>query len=93
MVDAACSDIGDADGTCVVTRSGTVTQASVTCQSTNTLRKGQLFTAMGGPGAVNASTVRGSVVGGTGEYAGAIGTFIAQGRRTAKVTFKLFLPK
>lgn len=93
MTDASGKDVGDLEGTCATTRKGRFAQASVTCQATMTLPKGRLFLAVGGAGAIGSGTTSGAVTGGTGDYAGATGTFTSVGESNAKDTIKLFIPK
>jgi hypothetical protein len=92
MTDASGKDVGDIDASCVDTRKGRFDQASLSCHGTITLPKGQLFVTVGGPKAIGANTTRGAVVGGTGDYAGATGTFTSVGQQNSKDTFKLFIP-
>ncbi len=93
MVDTSAKDVGDLDGTCTATRKGRFDQANLTCQATVTLPKGRLFLAVGGKGSLGAGTTSGAVTGGTGDYAGASGTFTSVGESNSKDTFKLFIPK
>ena len=53
---------------------GRFDKADVDCTGALTLPEGKLFVAVGGPDALG-DAVRGAVTGGTGEYAGATGTF------------------
>lgn len=92
LTDGSGKDVGDLDATCVDTRKGRFDQASVSCHGTITLPKGQLFVTVGGPGVLRPGTTKGAVVGGTGDYAGATGTFVSEGEQNAKDTFKLFIP-
>jgi hypothetical protein len=85
--------VGQLDATCIDTRPGAFDKASVTCHGTFTLPEGQLFVAVGGPKAFGSSDTKGAVVGGTGSYAGATGTFSSVGDSNSKDTFKLFIPK
>jgi hypothetical protein len=92
IVDASGKDIGDLDASCVATRNGRFDQANVTCHGTLTVPKGQLFVTVGGKGRLGSGTTTGAVVGGTGDYAGATGTFTSKGQSNSKDTFKLFIP-
>lgn len=85
--------VGQLDATCIDTRPGRFDQASVTCHGTFTLPEGQLFVAVGGPKAFGSNDTKGAVVGGTGSYAGATGSFTSVGENNSKDTFKLYLPK
>jgi hypothetical protein len=92
VLDASGKDVGDLDATCVTSRGGRSDQASVTCQATYTVPKGQLFLTVGGKGPLGSNSTTGAVVGGTGDYAGATGTFRSVGQNNSKDTFKLFIP-
>jgi len=48
---------------------------------------------VGGLHEFGSNTTSGAVVGGTGDYAGATGTFTSGNQQNAKDTFKLFIPK
>ncbi|MCA1701553.1 MAG: hypothetical protein LC790_22740 [Actinobacteria bacterium] len=92
MVDASGKDVGDLDATCITTRKGRFDQASASCQGTFTLPKGQLFATVGGK-AFGSETTTGAIIGGTGDYEGATGSFTSKGEQNSKDSFKLFLPK
>lgn len=67
-------DVGDLVAKCTALTSGSFAEASSTCEGTYDFPEGQLTLAVGGrPFAED--RVTGAVTGGTGEYAGATGTF------------------
>jgi hypothetical protein len=92
MIDSSKKDVGDLDAHCVTTRPGRFETAHAACQGAATLPQGQLFLQVGGK-AFGSDTTTGAVSGGTGDYAGATGTFTSVGQDNSKDTFKLFIPK
>jgi hypothetical protein len=90
-VDSSGRKIGRLDATCFITQGRPGNQTSYSsCHGTATLPRGQLFLSVGGK--LPSRTTNGAVTGGTGDYAGATGTFTAVGESNAKDTFHLFMP-
>jgi len=74
-VDAAGKRTGDVDGVCTVTKSGGFDKASHQCLFTVTISGGTLALSLGGP--IMQETGM-AVVGGTGRYEGASGSFTSK---------------
>jgi hypothetical protein len=94
VVDAAKKRVGDLNATCTITKSGGgFDNSQATCLGTVTLPGGNLSLAVGGK--VFGGVTRGSVVGGTGKYEGAIGSFSSTNSDNAPShdTFHIFVPK
>ncbi len=94
FVDASKKDIGDLDVACTITKGGRFDKSSSQCSATVTLPDGTLAVSVGGR-TFTGGTTRGAVIGGTGKYAGATGTFSSKQEKggTSKDVFKLFVPK
>src|SRR6266566_1529663 len=76
LIDGSGKDVGDLDATCTVTATttGSFDDSRAQCIGTAALPSGTLTLTVGGK-AFGAGTTRGAIVGGTGDYAGAIGSF------------------
>src|SRR5207244_13623117 len=76
VIDGSGKDVGDLDATCTVTATttGSFDDSRAQCVGTATIPGGTLTLTVGGT-AFGAGTTRGAIVGGTGDYAGAIGSF------------------
>jgi hypothetical protein len=99
-------DVGDSDVTCVFTRTtdqprrglsaGRLDNSSAVCTGVMTVPGGSLTVSVGGKafadGAQQGETTRGSIVGGTGDYAGATGDFTSKGE-PAVDTVHVFVPE
>jgi hypothetical protein len=106
LLDGAKKDVGDSDVTCTFTRTtgqprrglsaGRLDDSSAICTGVMTVPGGSLTASVGGKafaeGAQQGASTKGSIVGGTGDYAGATGNFISQGE-PAVDTLHLFVPK
>jgi hypothetical protein len=93
LVGAGGKVAGELDATCAVTHAGTFKTARVACQGTATVPGGQLALNVGGLFGGGATT-RGSIVGGTGDYKGAGGTFASTNSNgPSKDTFEIQIPK
>jgi hypothetical protein len=98
MIDASKVDVGDLDVTCTVTAAitGSFDDSRAQCMGTATIPGGALTLAVGGKG-FGAGTTRGAVVGGTGDYAGATGSFTSSDEngtdKPSQDTFRLFIPQ
>ena len=98
MLDSAGKDVGDLDATCTVTATttGSFDDSHAQCFGTADLSGGSLTLAVGGK-AFGAGITRGAVVGGTGDYAGATGSFTSSDENSAdkpsQDTFQLFVPE
>jgi len=98
MLDGSGKDVGDLDATCTVTSTtnGSFDNSRAQCIGTMTLPGGMLTVTVGGK-AFGAGATHGAVVGGTGEYAGATGTFTSSDEsgtdKPSKDTFDLFIPR
>jgi hypothetical protein len=98
LLDSAGKDVGDLDATCTVTatKTGSFDDSRAQCVGTAAIPGGSLTLAVGGA-AFGAGTTRGAVIGGTGDYAGATGTFTSSDENgtdePSKDTFELFIPR
>jgi hypothetical protein len=97
MIDDSGKDVGDLDATCTVTatKTGSFDDSRAQCIGTATIPGGTLTLTVGGT-AFGAGTTRGAIVGGTGDYAGATGTFTSSDEsgtdKPSVDTFQLFIP-
>jgi hypothetical protein len=98
MLDRSGTDVGDLDASCAVTATprGSFDDSHAQCVGTADIAGGSLTLTVGGK-AFGAGTTRGAVVGGTGDYAGATGTFESSDEsgtdKPSQDTFRLFIPK
>lgn len=94
LLDRAGKDIGELDVSCSVTRPGGFEKSRQQCAGTATLPKGVLTLARGGDVFSGAST-SGSIVGGSGAYAGATGDFTEAEDKGGKTdyTFRIVVPE
>jgi len=98
MLDRSGKDVGDLDASCTVTATatGSFDDSHAQCVGTADIPGGSLTLAVGGK-AFGAGTTRGAVVGGTGDYAGATGSFTSSDEngtdKPSQDTFRLFIPK
>ncbi|MCA1677847.1 MAG: hypothetical protein LC777_02305 [Actinobacteria bacterium] len=91
-VDASKQSIGSLGLACTITKAGSLDDSSQQCTGTAILPGGTLAITTAGKGG---PTNRGAVLGGTGKYGGASGSFTSQ--RTSptagKDVFRVFLPR
>jgi hypothetical protein len=98
MLDRSGKDVGDLDASCTVTATatGSFDDSHAQCVGTADIPGGSLTLAVGGK-AFGAGTTRGAVVGGTGDYAGATGSFTSSDEngtdKPSQDTFRLLIPK
>lgn len=106
LLDESNKDVGDSDVTCSFTRTtgqprrglsaGRLNSSSAVCSGVFTVPGGSLTANVGGKvfaeGAQEGESTQGSIVGGTGDYAGATGDFISEGE-PAVDTIHIFVPK
>jgi hypothetical protein len=98
MIDGSGKDAGDLDATCTVTATttGSFDDSRAQCVATATIPGGSLTLAVGGK-AFGGGTTRGAVVGGTGDYAGATGSFTSTDEagtdKPSQDTFQLLIPR
>ena len=98
MIDGSGKDVGDLDATCTVTATttGSFDDSRAQCVGTATIPGGTLTLTVGGT-AFGAGTTRGAIVGGTGHYEGATGSFTSSDEsgtdKPSQDTFKLFIPQ
>jgi hypothetical protein len=98
MIDGSGRDVGDLDATCTVTQTatGSFDDSRAQCIGTVAIPGGTLTVTVGGS-AFGGGTTRGAVVGGTGDYAGATGTFTSSDEadtdKPSHDTFELFVPQ
>jgi len=98
MIDSSGKDVGDLDATCTVTATttGSFDDSRAQCIGTALVPRGALTLTVGGK-AFGAGTTRGAIVGGTGDYAGATGSFTSSDEagtdKPSQDTFELFIPQ
>jgi hypothetical protein len=98
IIDRSGKDVGDLDATCTVTATttGAFDDSRAQCLGTADVPGGTLTLTVGGK-AFGAGTTQGAVVGGTGDYAGATGSFSSSDEsgtdKPSQDTFKLFIPR
>src|SRR5205823_11475661 len=98
MIDSSSKDVGDLDVSCTVTAtaSGSFDDSHAECLGNAAIPGGSLTLTVGGK-AFGAGTTEGAVTGGTGEYAGATGSFTSSDEagtdKPSHDTFELFVPK
>jgi hypothetical protein len=98
MLDRSGKDVGNLDASCIVTATSTESfdDSHAQCVGTADIPGGSLTLAVGGK-ALGAGTTRGAIVGGTGDYAGATGSFTSSDEngtdKPSLDTFRLFIPK
>jgi hypothetical protein len=97
LLDASNKDVGDLDATCIATRAtGRFDTSSQVCTGVMTVPGGSLTLSVGGRVFQEGVTLQGAVVGGSGEYAGATGSFTSTEsgeNRPSRDTVTLFVPK
>jgi hypothetical protein len=96
LLDPSGMDVGDLDAVCIVTKTttGSFDDSNAQCTGTAAIPGGTLTLTVGGA-AFGAGTTRGAVVGGTGDYEGATGSFTSSdetGDRPSQDTFHLLVP-
>jgi hypothetical protein len=89
LEDDAGSSAGELHAVCVATREDTGNALPGTCSGTADLADGQLAINVGGE---IGESVTGSIVGGSGDYAGATGTFESSDSKPPTDTFTFTLP-
>jgi hypothetical protein len=98
MIDSSGKDVGDLDATCTVTATttGSFDDSRAQCIGTALVPRVSLTFTVGGK-AFGAGTTRGAVVGGTGDFAGATGSFTSSDEagtgKPSQDTFELFIPQ
>jgi hypothetical protein len=98
MIDRSGQNVGELDVSCTVTATttGSFDNSHAQCVGTADIPGGSLTLTVGGK-AFGAGTTRGAVVGGTGDYAGASGSFTSSDEngtdKPSQDTFRLFIPK
>jgi len=98
MIDGSGKDVGDLDVTCTVTatETGSFDDSRAQCLGTADLPGGTLTLTVGGK-AFGAGTTRGAIVGGTGDYTGAAGSFTSSDEsgtnNPSQDTFRLLTPE
>ncbi len=95
LLDASKKDVGDLDASCSFARAtGRFDTSSAICTGVMTIAGGSLTLTVGGKPFKGGVDLRGAVVGGSGEYAGATGSFVStEVGRGSKDTITLFVPK
>jgi hypothetical protein len=98
LLDGSGKTVGEIDVACTVTATttGSFDDSHAQCVGTADIPGGSLTLGVGGK-AFGAGTTRGAVVGGTGDYAGATGTFTSSDEsgsdRPSQDTFELVVPE
>jgi hypothetical protein len=98
MIDPSGKDVADLDASCTVTATttGSFDGSRAQCVGTADIPDGSLTLTVGGK-AFGAGTTRGAAVGGSGDYAGATGSFTSSDEsgtdKPSQDTFRLFIPK
>jgi hypothetical protein len=94
LLDSSKKDVGDLDATCIATRAtGRFDTSNTVCTGVATIPGGSVTLTVGGKAFQEGVDTRGAVVGGTGEYAGATGSFVSTVNGQSKDTITLFVPK
>lgn len=94
LLDASKKHVGDLDIHCAVVRaSGGFDTSSNVCTGVMTLPGGSLTLTLGGKVFQQGASVKGAVVGGSGGYAGATGSFTSTQSDPSTDTITLFVPK
>jgi hypothetical protein len=92
LSDASKKPVGELNAGCVITHAGTFDTAKAQCTATATVPGGDLTLSVGGR--FGGGTTRGAIVGGTGDYKGAGGTFeSANSNAPSKDTFDIQIPQ
>lgn len=94
LLDASRKDVGDLDITCTITRPGGLDMSHQHCAGTASLADGSLTLSRGGRVFGGTSTA-GAILGGSGAYAGATGSFSEAEEQSGRTpyTFRILLPK
>jgi hypothetical protein len=98
LIDGSKKDVGDLDVTCTITATttGSFDDSRAECLGTATIPGGTLTLSVGGK-AFGAGATNGAIVGGTGDYSGATGTFTSSDEsrtdRPSQDSFQLFVPQ
>jgi hypothetical protein len=94
LLDGTRADIGDLEVSCTITRPGDFDNSHLQCAGTATLPHGTLTLARGGRVFGGANPI-GSIVGGTGSYAGATGEFTESEENAGRTryTFRVQVPE
>jgi hypothetical protein len=98
MLDGSGKDVGELDVVCTVTATttGSFGDSHAQCVGTAGVPGGSLTLTVGGK-AFGGGTTHGAVVGGTGDYAGATGSFTSSDEsgtdKPSQDTFQLFIPE
>jgi hypothetical protein len=98
MIDASGQPVGELDAMCTVTSttSGSFDDSNAQCVGTAEIPGGSLTLSVGGS-AFGGGATRGAVIGGTGDFAGATGSFTSSDEagtdKPSQDTFELFIPE
>jgi hypothetical protein len=102
LLDDSKKDVGDSDVTCVFTRTtarprrgvsaGSIDSSSAVCTLVMTVPGGALTASVGGKAFADEAQ-RWSIVGGTGDYAGATGDFMTSKGEANVATVHVFVPE
>lgn len=103
LLDGSRRDVGDSDFSCVFTRTpgrprrgvsaGRVNSSNAVCNLVMTVPGGSLIASVGGKPFAEGQSIRGAIVGGTGQYAGATGEYITSKGEAHVATVHLLLPE
>jgi hypothetical protein len=92
LLDESGGKVGQIDGTCVVTAGATsMSESRALCDGVAHVPGGQLVLAYSGE--LGVSAARGAVIGGTGRYEGASGSYRTTGTARSRDSFHIYLPK
>jgi hypothetical protein len=89
LQDSSKKNVGELNAVCIATKTSTGNTLLGTCTGTSTVPGGSLALNVGGKIGNNVS---GAIVGGTGKYAGATGTFSSSGKNAQTDTYNITLP-
>jgi hypothetical protein len=97
LIDSSGADVGDLDATCTFTDAGSdgkFESSHTVCTGVATVPGGSLTLNVGGK-AFASNTTNGAVTGGTGDYAGATGSFVSAGSDNGPNhdTFTIYVPQ
>jgi hypothetical protein len=93
VLDSSKKKVGELNGSCISTRPGSFKTATENCSATVTVPGGSLVLSAGGK-VFGKQVTSGAIVGGTGDYRGAGGTFTSKSQGEGSLdTFEVQIPQ